>query len=623
MRRFSIAALAAAGALLAAALPYRPAPAFHRVVNAFPVYDSAGHPYQFPFLGGLNNPRPQLVDIDGDGDLDLFVQEFTGRMMYFENTGTARAPAFEWRSDDYQALDIGEWSRFVDVDGDGDWDLVAETPYSYIRVYRNEGTRTMPDFQLATDTLRDDQGKAIFNDRQNIPQMTDVNCDGKLDLLMGRTSGMVTHYAETGTDAQGMPVFRFVSDTFQHIQIIGTAGPAPAPSLHGANTMIVTDIDRDGDPDLLWGDYFEPGLLWLKNTGTCASPVIGQDSVSFPPGAPFHTSGYNAPVVADLDGDGDLDVMVGVLGGAFNANTTSIGNLYYLEQTAPMVFAVRTRQYLTQLDIGAESAPAIADVDGDGDLDLILGNRISQSNSRTGALEYFENRGTKTRPEWHEAGALDITGTFNYAPALGDLDGDGRPDLILGTWRNVLAWYRNIGAKGKPVFQLVDSAAVTLTRGSNATPTLADVDGDGDLDLLVGEGSGSINFYRNEGTKRAPKFVLVSDEYAGIAAGRRSAPALMDVDGDGDLDLLVGNESGQMQLYRNDGSRTRPDFRRDTSFVLHGSFNAVPAVADIDDDGTAELFLGSSGGGVQFWKADKEDKASETDKADETDKAGR
>jgi uncharacterized protein (DUF2141 family) len=614
VKAFALATIAAAGLLLAAALPSHPArhpgedrgePSFSRVVNAFPVLDSAGHPYQFPFLGGFNNPRPQLVDIDGDGDLDLFVQEFTGRMMFFENTGTARAPVFTWRSDRYQDLDIGEWSRFVDVDGDGDADLVAETPYSYIRVYRNEGSPRDAHYVLATDTLRDDQGKAIFNDRQNIPQMVDVDCDGKLDLLMGRTSGMVTHYAATGMDASKLPVFAFVSDTFQHIQIIGAIPPGAKPSLHGANTMIVTDIDRDGDPDILWGDYFEPGLLWLKNTGTCGSPVIGQDSVSFPPGAPLRTSGYNAPVVGDLDGDGDLDLVMGVLGGAFNANTTSIENLYYLEQTSPMHYVTRSTTWLSSLDIGAESAPAVADVDGDGDLDLLLGNRISQDNPRSGALHYFENIGTRTRPEWRARGPLAITGTFNYAPALGDLDGDGKPDLILGTWRNVLEWYRNTGATGKPVFELVDSAVVTLTRGSNATPALADVDGDGDLDLFVGEGSGSINFYRNDGTKRKPKFVLVSDEYAGIAAGRRSAPALMDVDGDGDLDLLVGSESGAVQLYRNTGTRTAPSFVRDSAFSMTGSFNAIPAVADMDGDGTPELLLGGSGGGVELWRGDR------------------
>jgi hypothetical protein len=76
----------------------------------------------------------------------------------------------------------------------------------------------------------------------------------------------------------------------------------------------------------------------------------------------------------------------------------------------------------------------------------------------------------------------------------------------------------------------------------------------------------------------------------------------MDVDGDGDLDLLVGSESGAVQLYRNTGTRTAPSFALDSTFSMVGSFNAIPAVADMDGDGTPELLLGGSGGGVELWR---------------------
>ncbi|HET8649487.1 MAG TPA: FG-GAP-like repeat-containing protein, partial [Gemmatimonadales bacterium] len=334
--------------------------------TAMAVYDSAGHRMDYPFLGGLDHPRPQLVDIDGDGDLDLFVQEYTGRMMFFENTGRPDSAAFTWRTNQYQGLDVGEWSRFVDVDGDGDLDLFAESPFSYIRVFRNDGSKQKARFVTATDTLHDAGGTAIFSDRQNIPQIADIDCNSRLDLLLGRASGMVTRYEETGRDQSGLPQFKFVTDSFQGIQIIGQQFnnpgiPGGPGSMHGANTMIVTDLDRDGDPDILWGDYFEAGLLWLVNSGSCAHPVIGRDSVQFPANAPLRTSGYNAPAVADLDGDGDLDVMVGVLGGAYNPDQTARANLYYLEQTAPHQWTLRTTQFLSMIDVGSESSPALAD----------------------------------------------------------------------------------------------------------------------------------------------------------------------------------------------------------------------------------------------------------------------
>jgi hypothetical protein len=569
---------------------------FVRVVNPFPVADATGTAYRYPFLGGFNNPRPQLVDIDGDGDLDLFVQEVTGAMMYFERTG-ATIPRYEQRSDAWLGLDVGEWSRFVDADGDGDFDLFTESPYSYVRYYRNDGTRFAPRYVPAADTLRAVDGTPIDNDRQNIPQITDIDCNGKLDLLLGRLSGTVTRFESDGPDSVGVPRFRHVTDRFQDIQIIGQFG-----SRHGANTMIVNDLDRDGDPDILWGDYFDPGLLWLVNSGSCPHPTIGRDSVRFPPNAPLRSSGYNAPAVADVDDDGDLDLLVGVLGGAYNPMRTSRENLFYYEQLAPMTFTLRTRTFLPAIDVGSESAPAFADLDGDGDLDLVAGNKIEPDDPHSGALFWFRNDGTTRAPRFRTMGPLDVHGWYNDVPAFGDLDGDGLPDLVLGTFRDAVPYLRNVGTRGQPGFALADSQLVVLTRGSHASPALVDIDGDGDLDLFVGEGSGEINFYRNDGGRATPRFVLVSDAYEGIEAGRRSAPRFLDLDGDGDADLLIGTEAGPPLLYRNLGSATRPRFRRDPGFVLPLPPLSVPVGADLDGDGDPDLVVGTVSGGLLFYE---------------------
>ncbi|HEY0306436.1 MAG TPA: hypothetical protein VGC44_15785, partial [Longimicrobiales bacterium] len=91
---------------------------FTRVIAPFNVTDESGRAYTMPFLGGFDVPRPQFIDIDADGDLDLFVQERSNDLMFFENTGTAARATFVWRTDKYQHLDIGEWSRFIDLDRD-------------------------------------------------------------------------------------------------------------------------------------------------------------------------------------------------------------------------------------------------------------------------------------------------------------------------------------------------------------------------------------------------------------------------------------------------------------------------------------------------------------------------
>jgi hypothetical protein len=579
-------------------------PAYLRRVDAFPIAGDSGRPFAHPLLGGLDRPRPQLADIDGDGDLDLFVQEYGGRMIFFERVAApgARPARYEWRSDRWQGLDVGEWSRFVDLDADGDLDLLAESPFSYIRWYRNDGGPKSPSFKVGADSLRDAAGAPIFADRQNIPQVADLDCNGRLDLFLGRVEGSVARYEMEPFDVAKGPRFALVRERFEDILILGGEAaplPGPGPSLHGANTMAVVDVDQDGDRDILWGDFFEPGLLWIRNTGSCASPSLRETPVKFPVGAPLATSGYNAPAVDDLDGDRDFDMLIGVIGGAFNPTQTSRDNLYHLEQTAPGTYAVRTRRFLDGLDLGSESSVALADLDGDGDYDIAVGNKIEPDDRATAGLYLLSNTGTKTQPSFGAARRLNVAASYHYAPAFGDLDGDGDPDLVLGTWRDAVPWYRNDGTRTEPRFVVADSALVRLTRGSHATPSLADLDGDGDLDMLVGEASGTVNYYRNDGSRQVPKFTLVSDEWEGIMGIRRSAPRATDLDRDGDLDIVIGNEAGAPIVLRNRGLRTSPAFERDPGTAEWPPFSA-PAFADLDGDGDDDVVLGNAGGGLMF-----------------------
>jgi hypothetical protein len=566
---------------------------FTRVVAPFEVVGEDGRPYEHPFLGGYNLPRPQLVDINGNGHLDLFVQEESGKVAFFEHVPDGQ-PRFQWRTDHFQNLDVGEWYRFVDLNRDGIPDLLAEQPFSYIRYYRNVGTATEPNFEVAADSLKDTAGRPIFSDRQNIPNATDIDCNGRMDLLIGRLTGTITRYEENGTDARGAPMFEHITDRFEEIEIVAQFG-----SMHGANTMAFGDIDGDGDQDLFWGDFFEPGVLLLENTGTCQSPSYRGTPRPFPLGDPLITSGYNAPTVGDLDGNGLPDLVVGVLGGAYNPNTTSIDNLHYLRQVEPGTFEHVTSRFVSMIDVGSESVPVLVDLDGNGLLDLVVGNKIDQDDHQNGGLTVYRNEGTPNAPRFRHAGELDVGGGYHPVPAFGDLTGDGRLDIILGTWSDEL---RYLVDDGNGSFTMVDDAFVKIPRGRNTTPTLGDLDGDGDLDLLIGESSGTINHYENVGTPLRPEFVLVTESFADINVGRRSVPLLYDLNGNGLLDLLVGSEGDGVHIYRNVGSRTEPEFVRDGSLPIPVHGLAAPALGDIDGDGVDDLFLGGIGGGLLFYR---------------------
>jgi hypothetical protein len=550
-----------------------------------------------PFLGGLNVPRPQFLDIDGDGDDDLFLQEITGQVMFLEHERDASGSRFTWKTDHYDELPIGEWSRFYDMDADGDFDLLTEQPFSYIRYYRNDGGPQTPRFTLVADTLLDARGEPLFADRQNIPNLTDIDCDGLPDLFIGRVEGTVMRYEVTAKVGDGPPVFRQVSDRFENIEIVGQIG-----SLHGANTLDFHDYDGDNDQDLFWGDFFEPGLLLIENTGTCSEPVLQGVPVSFPPEAPLSTSGYNAPAFSDIDSDGVEDLLVGVLGGAFNPNLTSAENFYFLKGEGEGKFKLETTHFVTTVDVGRESNPAFADLDGDGDQDLILSNKIEPTNFDLGRSYYFENVGTATAPSFHLVDTLALEPSYHNAPALADLDADGDLDMLVGTWNQGVAFYRNTGTATAPLLVAENTSFLKLTRGSNSTPSLVDIDADGDLDLFIGEASGTLNFYLNEGDASVPDFVLVSDEYLDIDIGRRSAPTFADLDGDGDFDLIVGREAPGLAYYRNDGTPQEPAFVSDDTFSVNVPSVSVPVFVDIDSDGDLDFFSGGDGGGLVFYE---------------------
>lgn len=591
---------------------------FEQRVDPFPVRDTSGTPYDSPFLGGLNTPRPQLVDLDDDGDLDLFLQERRNRLIYFENTGGPTTPNFEWRTDHFQALDIGAWFRFGDLNGDGTLDLLTEEPISNVRYYQNNGTAETPDFVRAEGPLRRADGDAIAADRQNVPALAALDCTGPPDLLLGGLNGRLRYYEHTGTRENGVPVFQKVADAYQGVCVGpenvcgGSSSPSLGPSgsnaQHGANGLATGDLGGDGDPDLLWGDLFSESLYRIENTGSCDVPSLKRAADSYPPSDPVQTSGYNVPALADLDGDDDLDLLVGVLGGS-GSGSSAVENLLHLENEGTdeqPAYTLRTQQFLSSLDVGGVSTPALVDLDDDGDRDLVVGNN-QEPGTGSARLHFFENVGSSTTPAFERRPAPllpDAEDGFNFVPAFADIDADGDPDLFLGTFSGTVRFYRNTGTAEAPQFERDPTGDLELSQGNYATPTLVDIDGDGDQDLFMGSSSaeGTVSFFRNEGTPKTPDFALKTDTYAQIQANApRTHPAFADLDGEGTQDLYLGTTQG-IAVYDNTGTAQSPSFETSPdSLALPLRPQAAPVLADVNGDDRPDLMAGGEGGGVKFF----------------------
>ena len=596
---------------------------YTRHIDAVPVLDAEGVAYTHPWLGGLNVPRPQFLDIDADGDLDLFVKERSGGLIFFENTGAAAAHRFVWRTDTYGDLTVNEWARFADVDGDGDFDVLAEEPFSFIRYFRNDGTPEAASFTLAADTLKDTAGEPLFSDRQNLPALADIDCDSLPDLFIADLNGFLTYYANDGLGDNGLPQFRFITDRYEDLEIVGGVGKKECGlqiadcglEEHGANAITFSDIDRDGDEDLFWGDFFSPSLYFIENTGTCEAPSLELITELFPVDNPLATRGYNVPIWADIDGDGDDDLFAGVLGGAFAGGPHAASNFYFYRHDDGPAFALESRQFISSLDVDEESIPAFADLDDDGDLDLVVGNKIAPNLGQRAQLFLFENDGTPTAPAFRLAGdlldAFEATTTnriFNIAPALADLDDDGDQDLLLGRFDGSFVLLTNTGTPQQPAFAPAPPpfAEPTIDIGQNSTPTFADLDDDGDQDLIVGEAAGTFNFFRNTGTPQQPNFVLEAETIDGLDAGARSLPTLHDVTGDGLPDLVAGTGQDGVLVYRNTSTAQAVSFAAEGPLAVPGTVPrlAAPTFADIDADGDADFFMGGLGGGLFFYRND-------------------
>jgi hypothetical protein len=183
-------------------------------------------------------------------------------------------------------------------------------------------------------------------------------------------------------------------------------------------------------------------------------------------------------------------------------------------------------------------------------------------------------------------------------------------DVLLGRFDGTFALLDNTGTPQQPRFALIYARDTTLFAdpqvdiGQNSTPAFADLDGDGDLDLIVGEAAGTVNFFRNTGTPQQPRFVLEAENVGGLDAGARSAPTLHDVTGDGIPDLVVGTRQDGVRVYRHTGTAETVIFVDDGAFPVAGTVPllAAPAFADLDGDGDADFLMGGLGGGLFFYR---------------------
>jgi len=574
-----------------------------------------------------------LADLDGDGDLDAVLAKYgqlgaQSRLYLNDGTGSfSDATAQRLPSD----LRLASGVLVGDLDRDFDLDLVltgtatcSPCPGDPPRLYLNDGSGTFRDVS-ATHLP---QGKPVTAGAA----LGDVDGDGDLDLVLanlrtswngsGYINGQDFLYLNDGNgrfrdatnqlpvdNAQNGAVVLIDVDRDGDLDLVragfdnDTTPPSPIPSLYlndGTGrfrdatatrmpplltiSVRAADVDGDGDVDLLFGaraDQFPswPYLLLNDGAGTFALAPPG----SVPP-AP-NCLGYDAVVFADLDGDRRPDALLA----AWQRPARSFWNEGggRLRDPNPPGFPA----------CPAPVAFALGDIDGDGDLDVAMAsssatywstNRILVGDGRGGFVDTSER-------------SLPRLSTVEWTRALvlTDVDGDRDLDLITGSspvanksgsfgGENLV--YRNDGT-GR--FTVAGSPA---DRDPTAALAAGDLDGDGDVDLIAVNGDAVTRVYLNDGTGTFTELV------GAIAAptARRETIALGDVDGDGDLDVLLGN-AAQDELLLNDGRGRFTDVTA-THLPRDAARTYAVALLDFDGDGDLDAVLANTGAPSRAWR---------------------
>ncbi|HYC86932.1 MAG TPA: FG-GAP-like repeat-containing protein, partial [Chryseosolibacter sp.] len=352
-------------------------------------------------------------------------------------------------------------------------------------------------------------------------------------------------------------------------------------------TPVAVDMDGDGKKDIVLADYYgAEGFHYLHNVSTASTIQFTRIQYW---NNPFEYGTFplgSTPAFTDMDGDNDPDMLLGAEDGTFryyrrNAEYTNP----FSPQTGAWNSATKAGNPMNGIDLGSFTSPVFNDFDNDGDNDLIIGSSYLPANK---SIHYFINDGHGN----FTPGALSgiNPNLAQVTPSLLDVDDDGDNDIVIGAADGNLYYFKRVGETSFEEQTGPNNPFSGINRGIGSSPTTADFDNDGDDDLIFGAQNIDLDIFylENKGAGVFEEKVSFDNPFGGVAVRSDSSPYLTDLDNDGDLDIIIGNSQHYMKYLRNDnGSFVELSSHPFSGLTVTDLF--TPSFVDIDGDGDKDM----------------------------------
>ncbi|MEX0966862.1 MAG: T9SS type A sorting domain-containing protein [Bacteroidia bacterium] len=572
-----------------------------------------------PFAGGLVGPQFSNIDMNFDGKQDLLVFDISGnQILPFIDEGERGEMSFRYRQDYADFFPPARnFMLLADYNNDGLPDFFTYSRLgSGMEIWENTSENDQLSFELRTPQVlfpHNNYETNVFIGNTDLPALTDVDGDGRLDILnFGTLGGYVYYYRNVSLNPDSLRFClmdecfgKWLESSTTNAPILGiSCGPRDTNcnrlrledpdegqnKKHAGSTLLALDMDGDNDKDLVVGDISYPNLILYTN-GTKELNNGGVDTfISYDTAFPASTVPVDifyspAAFYVDVNGDGIRDMVSAPFEPRAGKKLNQVW--LYLNNGADNNpdFEFKTSRFLQEemLDLGSKTAPVFVDIDADGDMDLIVATagEYMENFNMADRLVLYENIGSATDPIYvlkdDDYLSLKQQGHSDLRPAFGDINGDNSSDLLIGTRFGNFIYYENTAEAGNPMeftFKTNDFKNMGSDIGYITAPFIYDLNGDGKNDLIIGEAGGNINYYQNTGQTGNPSYTLITE--------------------------TLGNIHTNSFFYTYDYDTSGNII--DSTIVMESTGASAPVIADFNGDGTPELVSGSLNGKIFFFE---------------------